>query len=183
MVPSGQKLDILCKRGLAMTFIANSTSVHPALNSHWVRRAFETFHNVPFHATADAPNDWQTLRDWNNFHKLGVDSLPVWNGESDQSIYNRKEDNFLFRAWHDAIHLKNNLDFSLLGELRAASIHIKELNALRAPYSVKRAVEADTAGQVLYHEKYKEFVKDQKAFVEACIKNSMVSVLNSGIRY
>ena len=145
--------------------------LYPVLNAHWARWAFETFYPLcEYYPTPNAPETWADLKAW---HKASGDNasvaMPVYDGACENSIYPTKEDNYLFRAWHDSIHLQYNLSFSLEDETEVAHIHQEQLTAIRAPNCVKKAILADTLGQVEYYYKYGSFVPNQREFVTSVL--------------
>lgn len=138
----------------------------PSIVTRYMQLAFKAFHDIPYHGDIDAPNSWPELKLWNAGHRLGIDSLPVFNGASEFTIYASEADNVMFRAWHDALHIKYQKPFTLKGELFIAHRHDAELAAISAPYHVRQTIYADVASQVKYYYHTGEFVKNQKAFIE-----------------
>lgn len=116
------------------------------------------------HACADAPNNIHQLRQWLDSHTLNVDSLPVYNGGSDETIFSSQDINFAYRAWHDALHLENNLGFKLEDECKIAALHCKELRLMGVTEDDCDLIFADTTGQVLYYYHSKEFITNQMNF-------------------
>tara|TARA_Y100001973_G_scaffold2047_1_gene3038 strand:+ start:1145 stop:1648 length:504 start_codon:yes stop_codon:yes gene_type:complete len=151
--------------------------------AYWIKKGFDAYGSVPFHGADDAPNSWKALIAWASTHKLGKDSLPVFNGGCDATIYGDAETNMIFRAWHDCIHIRENLGFSQADELKVADHHCNVLKWVGAPYAVVKAVEADVKGQVLYYFKHNTFVNDQAAFVVDCLKNGIDRTIESGKIY
>lgn len=155
--------------------IGPSRTLFPALNSYWIKKAFKTFHpNVIYH-TCDNASDETHVIEWAKTHFLGKDSLPVWSGGSAKTIYAKPEDNYLFRAWHDTIHIKKRLGFDYDSEILVGLHQIFELKLLKAPDSVILAVYFDTIGQVEYYHKHGHHVDDQRAFVEECLKQGKIA--------
>lgn len=127
--------------------------------------------NAPrHHATPDAPNTWKDLRAWWEAKGRHGESMPVFDGGCDQTIYSQPYINHAFRAWHDKIHLENNLNFSQTGEAQTAFIHMaacdNETDAL--------TIFADVYGQVLYYQKTGQFVENQAEFVGQFIKQGYI---------
>ena len=130
--------------------------------------------NAPgFYPTLQAPNSYTDLKEWaeqNDYHAL---PMPVFSGGSEDTIYSTPDINYAFRAWHDSIHLEQELDFTTNNELAVASIHYREVlkYGLENGYplgecvTAARLIYADVAGQVMYYDKYGDFVKDQEQFV------------------
>ncbi len=87
----------------------------PALVSHWMQKAFKTFYpDLKFHTVDQAPEKWEALKLYKGAI-YGAFSLPVYAGGSDKTIYINARFNHVFRAWHDAIHLEQNLSFKKNG--------------------------------------------------------------------
>lgn len=123
------------------------------------------------HACADAPSNIKELREWYKSNTLNVDSLPVYDGGSDDTIFGSREVNFAFRAWHDALHLENNLGFSQEDELTMAMLHCKELRLMGISEDDCDLMFNDVAGQVLYYYNSKEFINNQQHFHVALSKD------------
>ena len=161
----------------------------PTDMAQWLRMGLAEYTGIvkfPFHPSKDAPNSWAQLKQWGASNRLGVDSLPVFQGGSDHSIYGSPMANHIFRAWHDTVHLKEGLSFSLDDEIKVSDIHCATLRYLGAPYNVVKALEADVKGQILYFHETGCYVQNQKLFVMDCLKYSIETVIyfvNQGTRY
>lgn len=153
------------------------------INGFWVRKAYKAFYDHPYHGTLTAPNTFKDLKAWADSHKVGVDSLPVFSGGCDHTIYVNPEDNILFRAWHDLIHLELDASFSLEDEKRVFARHVEQLKAIGAPKCVIDAIHADGVAQVEYYYKYREYVVNQELFVIDCLNRSVEAVLASNTLY
>lgn len=99
--------------------------------------------------------------------------IPIASYGSNTSIYSSSSINTLFRFWHDVLHLENNLGFSLEHESAVANMHIEAAKAFNLSPLAIQILEADTKGQVQYYFKHKEFVNNQEAFVQSCIKHGI----------
>ena len=96
--------------------------------------------------------------------------IPIADYGSNTSIYSSSHSNTLFRFWHDVLHLENNLGFNFSDEMAVADLHIQAAKEFNLSGLAIRILEADTKGQVKYYFKHKEFVNNQEAFVQSCIK-------------
>ena len=138
------------------------------------------------HPDPYAPGSWKSLRAWSR-HATPNDSLPVYQGGCDRTIYSNPRYNYAFRAWHDKIHLDLGLSFSKLDEIKVCNEHVRQIREHAIMFNLNeddvRAMHCDVAGQVLYYYKYNEFVNDQALFVGACMENGIFSTLDSGVRY
>lgn len=153
----------------------------------WLEAAFEKYGMIPYHASEDAPSTAKELFAWANENTLGVDSMPVYSGGCEGNIYGAPEANYAFRAWHDSIHIKEEFDFSLDGEVKSSNKHLEVLSGLNAPTEVIKAFQADVEGQArYYHASGKQFVDNQIRFVEECMWYGIPTVIDwvsSGKRY
>ena len=138
------------------------------------------------HPTKHAPDSFTELKGWASASRPG-DSMPVYNGGCDNTIYSHPRYNYAFRAWHDQIHLDLDLGFGKLAEIKVCNEHVRQARARSVMVGLNdediRAIYCDVAGQVLYYYKYKEFINDQALFVGACMENGIFSTLDSGVRY
>ena len=174
-----------------------------------MQKGFETLSNalegaldlfypkLNFSPSSNAPNDWETLKEYKNSLN-GEYVLPVFDGASDSTIYTTKEHNFIFRAWHDAIHLQYDHDFSLEGELAAGAQQASQLKMFFICENVDaglkkeldkyqcialQALQAETKGQVSYFMKRGHFPVNQKAFIEACLKHGIDNTIKSKVNF
>lgn len=85
----------------------------------------------------------------------------------DQTIYECKETNYAFRAWHDWTHWRYGTGFDLEGERATVEHQIADLRKL---YGVngrwEEILRAEVIGQADYFADHGEFPTDQRAFVE-----------------
>ena len=86
--------------------------------------------------------------------------FPVWNGASDQTIFDDAKGNYLFRAWHDLGHVLLNAPFNLEGEKQVSAW---QESFLPKPYNL--ILHADVVGQTEYYQEYGDFPKDQRKFI------------------
>ena len=77
--------------------------------------------------------------------------IPIFMGDSDNTIWGKPEINWLFRAHHDSIHLKYNIPFTLMGEFLVGEIHSKFAEELGL-YELARVMRIDVAGFAAYLE-------------------------------
>lgn len=118
---------------------------------------------------------WEELVDW-RWNARPDEPIPVSGRFCEGTIWRAPRTNCAFRAWHDSIHLEFHQDFSLQGELKVAVIHQQRLGDHLD--KVSRAwLWADTAGQNFHHVIHGDFPVDQKAFVNAVVRDGMASAL------
>jgi len=91
---------------------------------------------------------------------------------NDNTIYGDKLVNLLARVWHDRIHYRYKLDFSLASEIAVAEIQKKDAISYLLPIVGKKRAEnagrliyLDIVAQGTYYYKHKEFVEHQKSFI------------------
>jgi len=75
--------------------------------------------------------------------------IPVWNGDSENTIWGAPELNWLFRAHHDSIHLICNIPFTLQGEFLVSEVHSIIAESLGL-HEYARAARCDVAGFACY---------------------------------
>lgn len=146
----------------------------PATMIYWMEKAFDHTGLIDYAPDENAPGTWEELQEYKYLTVLTPEEafcwdslpyLPVYDGGCENTIYGAPEYNYMFRAWHDSLHLRHDLDFSVKGELRTALRHQTALMQVGAPVDVRRAFWADTAGQVQYNEITGEFPTNQVNFV------------------
>ncbi len=155
------------------------------------------YHDMKYLTASDAPNDWEALQAYKGAER-GNCALVVYEGHSGKTIYgNHHTLNHLARAYHDCIHLENNLSFSYEDEEQTARIQAAQMSyvihsglASSGEYSTKYLstfiadlVFAEAHGQSQYHKKHGEFPDNQKAFVEECCRYGIKKVIQSGVKY
>ncbi len=99
--------------------------------------------------------------------KRGAVHIAVWKGDSENTIYPRPDDNYLFRALHDAYHVELNSGFDLAGELRVSLTMYEDLRLRGMQDAPALVYLIDTVGQSLMHFLTGEHVPDQLTFVTA----------------
>ena len=146
----------------------------PALISYWMIKAFKTFYpDIAILPCADAPNTWKELQKFK-----GCKVIPVFNGNCENTIYQKPNDNIIFRAWHDSIHLEYGLSFKPVDEKKVGLIHCQQLRAIGAPTHVINAIYFDVVGQVEYYSLIGEFLSNQVAFVQECMEKGLQKTIS-----
>jgi len=105
-----------------------------------------------------APDTYDKLRG-----NAGI--LTVWDGASDNTIYADPAINWAFRAWHDKVHLKYDLDFSIESELILAKLAASQFDG-----KIADIVYAEVGGLVEYFRDNGRFPTDQAKFVKEYAK-------------
>lgn len=94
--------------------------------------------------------------------------LIVWSGASQDTIYGDASVNHAFRAWHDSIHIKQCLPFTLEGEAAVARIQANEIGGQYADIIL-----AEIDAQAQYFSLHGKFPEHQLNF--------MLKVLSKGV--
>lgn len=88
--------------------------------------------------------------------------IHIWTGASDGTIFADPTINHKFRAWHDYIHLTENLGYDFVGESVVSSIQQAQL-PLGWEFE-RMLIHAEIVGQAQYFMKYGDFLLDQRGF-------------------
>lgn len=91
---------------------------------------------------------------------------------NDTAIYGTTA-NIAFRFWHACVHCLLRQDFSYKGEHTVIMEQASELRAYGISEEAMEVFMADTIGQVRYYYEHKEFVKDQRRFITACLTQGL----------
>lgn len=116
----------------------------------------------------DAPNTLTGLLYAYGDFKQG-DLFPVFDGGSEFTVFSNPESNFLFRAWHDLIHIELLAPFTLEGEMAVAREQIRQAGLHGELADV---LWADVVGQTQYFKTHGEFPVDQRSFVIQSLKEA-----------
>ncbi len=120
------------------------------------------------HATPYAPDSWRTLKAWRDTdgNKLFVDSLPVYDGGNDNTIYVTSLGNYAFRALHDATHLELNAPFNLDGERIVARDQYRHAIHHGVSKDAARLLYLDIVVQSIFYTLHKQYVGNQRLLIE-----------------
>lgn len=101
----------------------------------------------------------------------------VFGGGSDDTIFSCKEVQLAYRAWHDSIHLRHELDFSKESELAVAKL--QEIYALRAGMPERDAMllRLDLEAHIEYHYAKGEHPVRQLELIADCMKHGVLPVV------
>ena len=128
-----------------------NSALCPRLNE----RIADIVKGLSFTVSDSAPSTYSELV------SRGSDSLVIWSGGSDLSIYGDRAINYGFRAWHDSLHLSLGADFTLDGELLVAREQARTLGDDIGDFLI-----AEVKGQAEYFSKNGCFPVDQYSFVK-----------------
>lgn len=87
-------------------------------------------------------------------------SLIIWSGGSDTTIYQDRNVNYAFRAWHDSLHLKTGLGFTVADEIELGRIQASQCGSS----FVADLVYCEISLQAAYFLEKGQFVADQLQF-------------------
>lgn len=126
------------------------------------------------HATYYAPSNFEDLMAFKDCIRPENDcSLPVYNGGCDNTIWSRPAVNHAFRAWHDAIHIQLEQDFSVLGETLVCQEHIKQIALILKSPQFNDLLWCEIVGQVYHYQIHKQYVLNQDKFVSTLLKHGV----------
>lgn len=92
--------------------------------------------------------------------------IVVWSGGSDATIYRDPAVNFLFRAWHDWMHIQTLGDFTTAGEIRVCRAQMAQVGT-----DLARLIYIEIVGQARHYAETGEFPTDQVAFTLKSLQN------------
>ena len=101
--------------------------------------------------------------------------IHIWTGASENTIFADATVNHKFRAWHDYIHITNNIGYDFVGESIVSSMQQAQL-PLGWEFE-KELIHCEVVGQGQYFMKWGEFLLDQRKFSLEYL-NSPVLALN-----
>lgn len=156
-----QKRDLIIKS----MHLRNEVPFSRQLNV-FIRRQFKLLsNNVKFVFTDKDDFDEDDLkgtflRHYKRFQD--TNEIHIWTGASDNTIFGEQRINHYFRAWHDYIHLTNNLGYDSVGESIVCDIQTEQLptNWLFE----RELLHIEVVGQIHYHALNHKFVEDQRQF-------------------
>ena len=119
-----------------------------------------------YRVSEDAPDSYDKLVAHLNAGKPMV----VYAGASEQTIYEDREVNYAFRAWHDWCHWRGGHRFNRQGEHAVYEMQCRHLVHFYDDSTRTRRwfdiLYAEIIGQQIYFEQRRQFPVDQRAFVE-----------------
>lgn len=124
------------------------------INAELNRKILGFANKLRYTVKSYAPETFQELK----ASKTG--SLIVYDGASENTVYGDPKVNHAFRAWHDALHLSLNADFTSEGEYR---VGIEQARLIDSDI-MARIILAEVNGQVEYFERHGCFPANQLQF-------------------
>lgn len=119
----------------------------------------------------DAPD---TLYGVTQMYLANRGHMYVWDGASDQTMFDDPEHNYAWRAWHDMVHVQHQFTFTPEGEKLTV---VRQITQMFDQYGVSPDtlkwsswMYADIVGAVEYEQLHGHFPVKQRDFVEAYAK-------------
>lgn len=88
-----------------------------------------------------------------------TNSLVVWSGGSESTIYVDPQINYLFRAMHDLTHIQIGSDFTMAGETRTALAQMATVGT-----ELAKIIHIEVVDQAAYYFRTGKFLEDQVQF-------------------
>lgn len=107
-----------------------------------------------------------------HYSKTGV--IKIWTGCSEGTIFGEPTINHKFRAWHDYIHITQNLGYDFIGESVVSDIQQSQLPT--DWYAEKQLIHCEVVGQAQYFMEQEEFLKDQRLFTGMYFVNPLGAI-------
>ena len=100
--------------------------------------------------------------------------INIWTGESEGTIFGCARVNHMFRAWHDFIHIRENLGYSITEESIVCDI---QRDMLPSDWAFEKSlVESEIRGQAHYFFINNKFVDNQRVFTRKYLENSISAI-------
>tara|TARA_B100000963_G_C22605783_1_gene662442 strand:- start:859 stop:1335 length:477 start_codon:yes stop_codon:yes gene_type:complete len=137
-----------------------------------LRLLIEKFPPLPHHFVDEDGGPESVIEAYNK-----GESIPIYKGDSENTIWGSPEANWLLRAHHDSIHLKYGIPFTPIGEYIAA-----EISSALAQYlgmdELALALRADIAGFAAYQAENSVFAPQEfaKELVTKITTTSLIEV-------
>ena len=154
-------------------------ALHGALSRSLERQVLELARAAGIQALAvpepDAPTNLPMLRARAERFPGGI-LVPVSAAHSERTVWSRPAANWLFRAWHDSIHLDLDAPFDPFGEWDVSIESCKRIQGA----AEREVLRAEVWGQVSYYELWGVFPAPQRAFVVACVRDGIEETVFRG---
>lgn len=129
----------------------------------------------PHFASPDSPTSYEAVRA--QAERYGI--YHVFSGGSVDTVFSGRAIQYAYRAWHDSIHLKYNIDFSMESELEVAEL--QEKIALAAGIDPRDAMilRLDLEAHIKYYYAKGEHPDRQIELITDCLANGVEATVNS----
>lgn len=129
-----------------------------------------------FDVSDDAPQTYEQLKALMDTRN----SMRIWSGASEDTIYKDPWVNFAFRAWHDLCHWQGGFPFTLEGEIATCQIQCRQFIDFYGDNDVTHrwcaVLRAEVVGQALYFQRHKRFPEKQTVFVTAYLSDAQAAL-------
>lgn len=98
--------------------------------------------------------------------------MKIDNKHCENNIFGSVDANVAFRAWHDSIHIRLNEGFGYMEETRVAFVQMNELP--EDWHEERNLVMCEIIAQAAYHEKYGQFVPNQRIFTVNFLQTGLI---------
>jgi len=117
-----------------------------------------------FDTSPDAPDSLRRLK----AEMAARGRITVYSESSDSTVFDCREVNQAFRAWHDWCHLVLDAPFNLEGETRACREQERHIFARYGDgdtgQELAALLRAEVIGQAKYYQLHKRYIQNQRAF-------------------
>jgi hypothetical protein len=154
--------------------------LEPALNAAII---LMTHRLLPagYRVAEEAPSTYEAIAS----HLDSGNQMVVYSGGSENTIYEDRQVNYAFRAWHDWCHWTGKVALDMEGEVEACQMQCHQLydvfgfNAQTFRWST--IIKAEVIGQATYYERYQRFPTNQRMFVEHYLANPEIAFINPNL--
>jgi len=99
--------------------------------------------------------------------------IPISRQGCNQTVYDSVPTNLLARFWHDVMHITLGKNFTFEQEVEVIRSQLMVLQSKGLSGLAQEIFWADWYGQSLYYEHKGEFVKNQNAFMDSCLRHGI----------
>lgn len=117
--------------------------------------------NAPPHHRVPDASAYSRFEEWTRDASPG-DSMPVYSGHCERTVYLTAAGNMAFRALHDTFHLRLEAGFTLADEVRVAQAQYRAAKRAGLSRDAARLLFLDIAAQAHYYARRKRFLTDQR---------------------
>lgn len=103
----------------------------------------------------------------------------VFNGGSTDTIFSERKYQYAYRAWHDSIHLRQNLSFGVPNELKVAVIQEQIALACSVDAHDAKLLRLDLEAHISYLVAKGEHPVHQLDLIRDCMDNGIEATVNS----
>jgi hypothetical protein len=125
-------------------------------------------------ASEDSPNTYDAVRE-----QAQTGTYHVFSGGSLDTIFSGRKAQYAYRAWHDSIHMANEIDFEMDSELKVA--RLQEEYALKAGVNPQDAkmLRYDLECHIRYYYAKGEHPERQLDLIADCMRDGIEKTVNS----